>query len=446
MKPDEPTGAGGSPRGADPAEARLREAVRAAPNDARAHDALARWLYQRRRFEEAVGEARRAAALAPDDAGCAASLATMLLDVGSAREAGDTLERLAAAEVPDRWVAHLYARAAPSAGREGQALAAVECALRAPDLPPGPDGRAMLHFAASNLLDRLGRYDEAFAQARLANESARTVTRPHDPAAHARWISRSISFFSRERLASLPRAAHGSRRPVFILGMPRSGTSLVEQILACHPKVHGAGELNALRLAARASAATYPEGLAGVSPTHLNQLAAQYLSSAGGPRDVTYVTDKQPLNFLLLGLVELLFPGARVIHCLRSPLDTCVSCYLTNFEQSNEFKYDLAHLGAYYRQYVRLMDHWKHVLTVPVLEVRYEDVVRDTEGQARRMLEFLGLPWDERCLRYHESGRRVRTASTDQVRRPIYTSSIGRWKLYEKHLGDLVAALGETAT
>jgi hypothetical protein len=123
-----------------------------------------------------------------------------------------------------------------------------------------------------------------------------------------------------------------------------------------------------------------------------------------------------------------------------------VSCYMTNFQESNEFKYDPAHLGAYYRQYLRLMEHWKSVLTIPLLEVRYEDVVRDAEGQARRMLQFLSLPWDERCLRYHESGRRVRTASLDQVRRPIYTSSIGRWKSYEKHLGGLIAALGETAS
>ena len=131
-----------------------------------------------------------------------------------------------------------------------------------------------------------------------------------------------------------------------------------------------------------------------------------------------------------------------MIHCVRNAIDTCLSCYLTNFEQSNEFKFDLAHLGAYYRDYRRLMEHWKKVLTVPMLEVRYEDVVLDTEGQARRMMEFLDLPWDERCLNYHESDRRVRTASLDQVRRPIYTSSINRWKHYEKHLGALVAALG----
>jgi tetratricopeptide (TPR) repeat protein len=443
---DERTGAGGRSPGAGQSEARLRESVRAAPDDARARDALARWLYRHRQFDEALDEARRAAALAPGDAGCAASLATMLLDAGNAREVLNSLAHLAAAEVPDRWVAHLYARAASSAGREEQALAAVERALRAPGLSPGPDGRAMLHFDASNLLDRLGRHDEAFEQARLANESVGAVTRPHDPAAHTRWISRSLGFFTPERLKALPRATHGVRRPVFIVGMPRSGTSLVEQVLACHPQVHGAGELNALRLAAKATGETYPEALAGLSAPRLNELANQYLSGAGGPPDVTYVTDKQPLNFLLLGLVNLLFPGSHVIHCVRSPLDTCVSCYMTNFERSNEFKYDLANLGAYYRQYERLTGHWKSVLTVPMLEVRYEDVVHDMEGQTRRMLEFLGLPWDERCLRYYESGRRVRTASTDQVRRPIYTSSIGRWKLYEKHLGPLIAALGESAS
>ncbi|HEY7115496.1 MAG TPA: sulfotransferase, partial [Tepidisphaeraceae bacterium] len=157
-----------------------------------------------------------------------------------------------------------------------------------------------------------------------------------------------------------------------------------------------------------------------------------------------YVTDKMPANFLFLELVQLLLPGCRVIHCVRAALDTCVSCYLTNFASGNEYKLNLTQLATFYRDYRRLMEHWKRVLDVPMLEVRYEDVIIDTHSQARRMLEFLDLPWDERCLNYYENKRRVKTASEDQVRRPIYTTSIGRWKHYEPYVGELLTALGRT--
>jgi hypothetical protein len=150
-----------------------------------------------------------------------------------------------------------------------------------------------------------------------------------------------------------------------------------------------------------------------------------------------------PVNAQYLGLAELLLPGCRVIHCVRDPLDTCLSCYFTDFASGNAFSFDLRHLGAYYRNHRRLMGHWKQVLSVPVLDVRYEDLVLATRKETRRMLEFLGLPWSERCTRFFENERTARTSSRDQVRRPIYVSSIGRWKHYEKQLAPLIAALAE---
>jgi hypothetical protein len=310
----------------------------------------------------------------------------------------------------------------------------------------------MLHFAASSLLDRLGRYGEAFEQARLANEILRASSPRHDPQGHSQWVARKVEYFSRDRVESLPRATHDSRRPIFVVGMPRSGTSLVEQILGCHPSVHPGGELQSLRLVAKNSAdadwaagESYPAHFDDLSLTRANRLAAQYLSELEAvDQSAAHVTDKQPLNFLILDMVELLFPRSRVIHCVRGPLDTCLSCYTTNFEVTNAFKFDLGHLGAFYRDYQRLMEHWKRVLTVRVLDVRYEDLVLDTRGQVERMLEFLELPWDDRCMRYYESERTVKTASIDQVRKPIYTSSIGRWKHYEQHLAPLIAALGSS--
>jgi tetratricopeptide (TPR) repeat protein len=444
----------GAGRDAD-VEAHAGEAARLDPDDALAHHLLAKWSYRKGLPEQAIDHAARAAALAPDDVGYAVHHGTLLFDAGRPREARGAIERPLAAGSTDRWLAHLYARLAPAVKEGEAALAVLERALRAPDLVNDPGGAPLLHFAACTLLDRMGRHDAAFEHAKRANEISRDAASASETARHGEWVSRKIRYFTRDRVDSLPRATHDSRRPLFILGMPRSGTTLVEQILGRHPAVHPGGELQGLRLLARDSAdadwaagESYPEYFDDLSVGRANRLADQYLSmldalDAARPGGrAAYVTDKQPLNFLILHMVELLFPRGRVIHCVRGALDTCLSCYLTHFEQHNPFKFDLADLGAYYRDYLRLMEHWKKVLTVPILEVRYEDLVLDTRVQVRRMLDFLELPWDDRCLRYYESDRRVLTASLDQVRRPIYTASIGRWKHYEKHLGPLIQALG----
>ena len=431
------------------------EAIRLAPEHGPARRLLARWCYRNGQLARGIEHSARAAALSPGSVDDAVLHATLLFADGRAQEARDAIEPHLAAGSADRWLASLCARIAPAIKQEAPALEVVERALRAPNLPNDPGGKPLLHFAASALLDRMGRYPQAFEHARLGNEILRDAAPAHEIAGHADWISRKIAYFSRDRVDSLPRATHDSRRPVFILGMPRSGTSLVEQILACHPAVHAGGELQALRLVARdsagadwASGESYPELFDDLSVGRANRLAAQYLAAIetldGGAS--ACVTDKQPLNFLILNMVELLFPRSRVIHCVRSPLDTCLSCYMTNFDVHNPFKFDLTHLGAYYRDYLRLMEHWKQALTVPILDVRYEDLVLDTRGQVRRMLDFLELPWDDRCLRYYESDRRARTASVDQVRKPIYTASIGRWKHYEPHLAPLIAALGTSTS
>jgi hypothetical protein len=174
-----------------------------------------------------------------------------------------------------------------------------------------------------------------------------------------------------------------------------------------------------------------------------NRLARRYLSAVESPAagNAVYVTDKTPLNCLHLGLVQLLVPDCRVIHCTRSPLDTCLSCYFTDFTSGHEYSHDLGVLGAVFRQYHRLMANWKQVLTIPIHEVRYEDLVLDLESQSRRITDFLNLPWDDRCLKFYENPRRVRSASQEQVRRPIYLSSIGRWKNYQKHVAKLIEAL-----
>ena len=428
-------------------EPHLLEAVRLDPDHAPAHNALARWYRESTQYELALRHSATAVALQPENNDFVVTRASVLSSAGQPQEAWELLRPLVSAETPDRWPVWLYAQVAPKLGpeHEARAAAAVRRALGAPGL--SPKSQRGLHFAAAALLDGMGRYDEAFAHARRGNE---TYRQPHDPGAHTDFVNRRIRYFTPARLNALPRATLRSNRPVFIVGMPRSGTSLVEQILASHPQVFGAGELPMLaRIASTIGQADwcegepYPECLDALTVRRANRLAAEYLSAIEAlDKQATYVTDKMPLNVLGLDLVELLLPGSRVIHCVRDAIDTCLSCYLTGFAAANEFSFDLGHLGAYYRDYRRLADHWKTVLSVPILEVRYSDVVFDTEGQARRMLEFLELPWDERCLTFYENRRRVSTASEDQVRRPVYASSIGRWKNYEKHLTELLAALG----
>jgi Flp pilus assembly protein TadD len=430
-------------------EPHLLEAIRLRPRHVGAHTALGVWYSERGPIEKALHHSAIALEEAPNDPKVTLVRASALFAAGDKQGTLQTLQPLLDQPIPERWAAQLYSRLAPEIGHEERALAVLGRALTAPDLSPTADGMPLLLFAAAGLLERLDRFEEAFARAREANEIVRTSRPAFDPAAHSARVTNLMRYFTRRRMQALPRATHGNRRPVFIVGMPRSGTSLVEQILASHPDVYGAGELSTLGIVAHdvaqadwAGGEAYPQCLDMLSSRRANQLANQYLSVIE-PMNATarYVTDKMPTNFMHLALAELLFPDCRVIHCVRNPLDTCLSCYMSNFANGNEFSFDLSHLGPYYRDYRRLMDHWKGVLSVPMIDVRYEEMVLDTEEQIRRVLEFLELPWDGGCLKFHENRRAVQTSSKDQVTRPIYTSSVARWKLYERHVGELIASL-----
>jgi hypothetical protein len=233
--------------------------------------------------------------------------------------------------------------------------------------------------------------------------------------------------------------------PVFVIGMPRSGTTLVEQILASHPDIHGAGELGTMgRLAAAIKPPGFPAAVCGLDAADRAAIGRRYLDrvrplAAGRSR----VVDKMPGNFVFAGLIRLALPRARIIHCRRDPVDTCLSCYQRLFLGEQGFTYDLGELGRFYRSYLRLMAHWRQMMPPDrFIEVDYEEVVDDVEGQARRLIDFCGLEWNESCLEFHRNERQVRTASVNQVRQPIYRGSVGRWRRHEAHLGPLLAALG----
>jgi hypothetical protein len=233
--------------------------------------------------------------------------------------------------------------------------------------------------------------------------------------------------------------------------LPRSGTTLVEQILASHPSIYGAGELLDLTdLVERmgenlGNSGAYPENIAALTPDQLNAFGKLYVERVQRLTTKSErITDKMPANFMFLGLVHLALPDARIIHVMRDPLDTCLSCFSTLFAVQQNFTYDLGELGRYYRKYAELMGHWRSVLPPGrILDVRYENVIADLETEARRIVDYCGLLWHPSCTAFHEARRSVRTASASQVRRPLYRTSEGRWRAYRDHLGPLLAALGE---
>lgn len=253
--------------------------------------------------------------------------------------------------------------------------------------------------------------------------------------------------FQTTAFARFPGAGSRSATPVFVVGMPRSGTTLIEQILASHPAVHGAGELHALPQIV-AEIGGVPDGLASLTADDLARLGDDYVERAGAPpAGKTRVVDKLPGNFLNLGLIRLILPEARIIHVRRDAVDTCLSCYSKAFKGANlPYTYDQTELGLFYRDYEALMAHWRATLPAThFLEVEYEAVVDNLEAEARRMIAFLGLPWDPACLEFHRTRRMVHTASVNQVRKPIYRASIGRWREHAAYLEPLLKALGVEA-
>jgi hypothetical protein len=253
----------------------------------------------------------------------------------------------------------------------------------------------------------------------------------------------STAFFFERRRFGL-----GSDQPVFIVGLPRSGTTLTEQILSAHPRLHGAGELP--DLARLAISALGPDDSTWQAATLLEEnqsrtLARRYLEALrnGAPKRRLRLSDKSPLNFFQLAFAALLFPNARVVHCRRAARDTALSIWMENFNPEQHYATDFADLAFFTAEYERLMAHWRDALPLKILDLQYEDTVADLEGQARRLIAFLGAPWNDRCLDFHVNARAVQTPSRWQVRRPIYSRSIGRWKAYAEYLPELDSAFAE---
>lgn len=355
-------------------------------------------------------------------------IVTLLNGDGRASEAGPILDAALRAAPNDVSCALAFASVAGALKRAPEAIELLSGQIRS-GLVPTPLLRAA-HTELARLLDAEHRYDEAFEHAALG-------ARAGGPIPQQGFFDATIAFWTPERFASISPSRHTDPLPVLVLGMPRSGTSLVDQIISSHPDVGSIGESPALpRIEERLSQLGWPPD--GADAGAREYLAMMRARCPGKSR----VIDKLPGNYTILAPISRLLPGARIIYCVRDARDTCLSCFMQNFGSGHGYTRDLATLGRKYVAHERLMSHWREALSIEMLEVRYEDLVANLEECARRMLDYVGVAWDPRVLEFHLNKRHMRTASAGQVHRPLFTTSIGRWKHYERHLGPLLDALG----
>ena len=422
------------------------------PDRSSAHLSLGWALQDESRFDEAREHYDAAIQLQPDFAAAFLNLGGLQEELGDMAAAERSfriaLEKQPSFALPHARLATLLRSKLPEAD-----LAALEERLKDDKLAEGPRGRLL--FALAHALDGKGEFARAAECLRESNaltlETNRT-RKDYAPTDHERFVEGLLRAFDQEFFARLAGGGLDTRRPVFVFGLPRSGTTLIEQVLASHSQVHGAGEL---RLARRSF-----EGISGVlgrsgaprdnvvfldapaviklAETHLERLAA--IDNGTSAR----IVDKMPDNYMYIGLLSIMFPRAVFIHCKRDLRDIAVSCWMTDF-RSIRWANDQQAMAARFRQYQRIMDHWKQVLPAPILKVNYEDTVTDLESTAHRLLEACGLPWEPACLDFHRTERPIRTASVMQVRQPVYQRSVARWKNYEEALAELFAGLPRDA-
>ena len=438
-------------------------------------------LYQRQKAHEAIAEAERLLALAPREAAYLDLIAACLGLVGEHDRAVAIYEALLA-DQPHQvrtWLSlghalralgrrdeavAAYARCISIAPRLGEAywskanlksvpftpgaMAAMQRELLRPDL--GDEDGAHLHYALGKALEDAGDHGTSFEHY-AAGARLRRAGLPHDARAVTTQVGRSKALFTRRFFEDRADGGALSAAPIFIVGLPRSGSTLIEQILASHSAVEGLMELPEIPALAASLVgerlAAYPEPLAGLGAGERAALGERYLERTRIYRKSArpFFIDKMPNNFHHIGLIHLILPNAKIIDARRSPMGACFSAFKQHFASGHAFSYDQADLGRYYRDYVDLMAHWDAMLPGRVHRVMYEDMVADTEGQVRRLLEHCGLPFEAGCLRFYENDRAVRTASSEQVRRPIFRESLEQWRRYEPWLGPLKAALGPLA-
>jgi len=416
----------------------FRRALALQPDNVQVHLGLAAALRMQRQAGEAEASCQAALAREPRSAEALVLLGELRADHGRFAEAQELFNR---AITLDPGFASGFCSIAAHRRMEAEDsawLGAVQALLARPQALAH---EINLRYALGKYFDDVGRYDEAFQNYRQANELTKRYGSSYGRAQLTQRVDRIIERFGSAFIRQSRPHASESELPVLIIGMPRSGTSLLEQILASHPGVFGAGEVRFWKraFAAFESATCGRDGtgdIAVIAADYLERLTAH---SGAASR----VTDKMPANFMYAGLIHAVFPRAHIIHMRRHPLDTCLSIYFQNFFNMGPYANDLGNLAHYYGEYVRVTDHWRSVLPhTALLEVPYEGLITDQEAWTRRILDFIGLPWHAKCLDFHDTERVVITASRWQVRQRINSASAGRWRNYQKHVAPLQQLLG----
>ena len=430
----------------DDAVQAIETAISLRPGFAEAHVNLGALRYQMGDAEAAEAAYKKAVEIAPKFADAHAGLGVVLLGVGR-------LDDAVAAFREAVKVNPFHADAWYDLASSGTKLTADEAKdlkrlSDAGDL--APDARAKIRFAQGEVAERAGNHADAFAHFRAGNGIRRRALteagQGFDAAAHDAFVDALIATFDTAFIDARQDYGDPTEAPVFVVGLPRSGTTLVQQIAASHPAAADVGESGGIDVVA-AGIENYPHGVAALSRDDVAaraRVTLDWLKDAAG-EGATRILDKTPRNVLHLGLIRLLFPNARIVHCRRDVRDTALSCYFQNFVDGHAWSTDLGDLARYAKAYRRVAEHWRATKPLPTLEVVYEDLVANQERESRRLIDFLGLPWDDACLDFHRREGVVRTASNWQVRRPIGGGSVGRWKKHEADLKPFLDALGDPA-
>lgn len=455
-----------------------QRAAALAPDLADAHQNIGVFMLHRQRTEEAISAFHRALEADPGRDYCAAILTKLLTDDGryeeaeeistallahspgavettaaranllerrgSVREAFDFLQPVVAGGTMNPRIVNAFGKACHRLKPTSDAaIPHLERLIADEGLPRADRIRTLTTLA--QLCDATDRYDEALRYLKTARELDSIdmgVVRQR-----IQFVESARTHYTRERLDSLPHGKNHSPIPIFVVGMPRSGTTLTEQILTAHPQAFGAGELThvgKLVVSGFGTKKSVPAYFEDLDQARVDRLSRELLSTLLKLAPNTRrVVDKMPLNFLHLGAIELLLPGARIIHCTRHPLDTCISIFFNDFAESLPYTRKFETLGQYYRSYAGLMRHWQATVRLPIFELNYESLVADPEAKIREMLAFCGLDWDDACLNFSQQRRHVDTPSYHQVRQPLYSRSVGRYKHYKDGLGELITALGD---